>query len=996
MNTHVLFAVFRRNFVSYFANPTGYLFICLFVLLGAIRAFWVPDFFGNNLANLDQLSLVFPFIMLVYIPTITMGIWAEERKQGTDELLLTIPAADFDIVLGKYLAALAIFTVALLFSLVCNYLVLNNLASTGVAIALEPRLDLGLFLGTYVGYWLVGMAMLGIGLVASFLTGNITIGFVLGMVFNAPLVFLSRADAVVGTASQEKVQAVESWSLGHQMHDFSRGVLSLSGIVYFLMILVVALYASMVLIGRRHWKIGTLMPSRGATLCIIVLSALAAAADLVVSLILYLKEESEPFRGVATTLCFVWIGVAIVLFLVVVAVPWPWKSQRSSFYTLLHYALRTLALAVMVVGMVVLFRHHDLRRDVTSERLGSLSAETRTLIADLETKRPVRIEAFISPSVPEDYVQTRLNLLTILEELQSIGGGKLDVRIHETPLHSKEAALAEKRYGIEPRQIMSISHGVYSVKPVFMNVVVTCGSDKRVPPQFIDCDTPAEYELVRSICTVTQQKRKRLGVLSTDAQLYGGINMQTMSPSPNWPIVDELEKQYEVVRVDPAKPITEKYDVLLAVQPSAMGVEEMNNFIAAVAAGQPTAIFEDPAPLLSNVAATSMPRQAGGNPMMRMQQQPKGNIRRLWTLLGVEFPDSKIAWQDFNPYPKISDFTKNREFVFVDTGSDAKQPFNPNESISSGLQQVLFPFPGFVRKRETSDLKFTPLVRTGIETGTVNYRDMMEMSPFGGPRGLNPSRPKTSTGEQYVLSARIQGKVEYQPPMEEPFRDLSGKKDEKKPAEKKPIHGTVDVVLSTDIDMLSQAFFVLRERGERPEIGVHFRFDNVTFVLNILDVLAGDNRFVEVRKRRPTHRILARVEEQTKEAKKKAADERENYVKEYEEQEQQEQKDIEDKIAELRKRKDMDIQQMAIEVGMMQRTLEQQREAKLEQLRRKKERQFNTIETELAAKVNDVQFWYKLWAVLLPPIPPLIVALIVLITRRIKEREGVAKSRLRG
>ena len=914
MNTNVLTAVFRRNFVSYFANPTGYLFICVFVFAGAAAAFWVPDFFGNNLANLDQLSFWFPFIMLVYVPTITMGIWADERKQGTDELLLTIPARDFDIVLGKYLAAVGIFSVSLLFSLLCNYFVLNNLASTDTWIAVTPRLDFGLFVGTYIGYWLVGLAMLAIGTIASFLTSNITIGFVLGVAFNTPLVFLAASDAIFGSGGRQVVLAVKQWSISQQFSDFGHGVLTLSGFIYFLMILSVMLYVSMVLIGRRHW-----------------------------------------FTG------------------------------QHAWTQAYHYVIRSLALVVIALGVVVLFEQHDVRIDVSSAKLSSLSPRTVDILEKLETDRPIQIEAFISPSVPETYVQTRLNLLAMLRELQALGGKKVQVVIHDTERYSNEAALADKRYGIEPRQVSSINRGALSLDNVFLNVAMTCGL-RKVPPVFFDRGIPIEYELVRSLETVSQQKRKRLGVLNTDAQLYGGFNMQAMSQTPNWPIIDELDKQYDVVKVDPSKPITEKYDVLLAVQPSSLGPQEMDNFVAAVAAGQPTAVFEDPAPVFgAGVPATSMPRQAGGNPMFGGgQQQPKGDINKLWQLLGVVFVPDQIIWQDYNPYPKASHFP--REFVFVDQGCDAKEPFNAQNAITSGLQQLLFPFPGAVTKLNASNLEFTPLVTTGEKTGIVMFGDMLQMSPFGRPGGLNPNRRQSPRMMNYVLAAQIQGKVPAASSAEEAV-----KKGEKQ----KPKTANLNVVVVGDIDMLSADFFRLREQGDTPEVGINFNFDNVTFVLDVLDELAGDQRFIDIRKRRPQHHTLARIEERTKDAKKEATDAREKFIKDYEAEDQRLQQEIIDKVSELKKQKDMDPQQMLIQVAMKQQDLERQREATIEKLRQDKERKVNKIETDLALKVRQVQDKYKMWAVLLPPIPPLILAVIVFFTRRAREREGVARSRLR-
>jgi ABC-2 type transport system permease protein len=168
--------------------------------------------------------------------------------------------------------------------------------------------------------------------------------------------------------------------------------------------------------------------------------------------------------------------------------------------------------------------------------------------------------------------------------------------------------------------------------------------------------------------------------------------------------------------------------------------------------------------------------------------------------------------------------------------------------------------------------------------------------------------------------------------------------------------------------------------------------------LNALDELAGDDRFVELRKRRPVHRTLTRIDEQVKEARKKTTEVQERLQKDLEKAEEEEQEKLDkemDKLRQTMRKEKIDDMEIIRRIGIAQRRAEDRMNEKINRLKQEQNRERKRIEREQAAQVRAVQDRYKFWAVALPPIPPLFVAIVVFVTRRVGEREGVARSRLR-
>ena len=242
-----MLTIFKKELYSYFSSLVAYITIGIFLIVLGLSLWVFPDtsIIEYGYAGLDSLFSTVPYLFMFLIPAITMKSLAEEKKEGTFELLATRPLTDWQIVLGKYLAAL----VLVLFSLIPTLIYYYSVYKLGIV---EGNIDSGAVIGSYIGLFLLGGAFTAIGIFSSSLTKNQIIAFAIA-VFLCFFAF-SGFDSASQVLSLQKIDNILiNIGINEHYQSISRGVLDTRDLIYFLSFIAIFLLVTKTILGGRKW-----------------------------------------------------------------------------------------------------------------------------------------------------------------------------------------------------------------------------------------------------------------------------------------------------------------------------------------------------------------------------------------------------------------------------------------------------------------------------------------------------------------------------------------------------------------------------------------------------------------------------------------------------------------------------------------------------------------------------------------------------------------------
>ncbi len=228
----------KREFISYFTTPVAWIFLMIFVSLSGLLTFYAGDFFGRGQADLQSFFLFHP-----WLPAISMRMWAEERRSGTIEMLMTLPVSTTQLVLGKFFAAWAFVGIALLLTLPM-WITVNYLGNP----------DNGIIFMSYLASFLIAGTFLSVGSCISACTKSQVVAFTCAMMACILLTFLG-SDALInlfsGVVTEKVIKLFQSFGFLIHFLSLTRGVLDVRDLLFFISFSSVFLFATVIVLDHK-------------------------------------------------------------------------------------------------------------------------------------------------------------------------------------------------------------------------------------------------------------------------------------------------------------------------------------------------------------------------------------------------------------------------------------------------------------------------------------------------------------------------------------------------------------------------------------------------------------------------------------------------------------------------------------------------------------------------------------------------------------------------
>jgi len=235
-----IYPIFKREFISFFNSPIAYIFVAVFLI--ATNWLFFSGFFLIGQANMRSWFGLVSWLFLFLAPAITMRSWADEKKSGTIEFLLTLPIRDFEVVLAKFLSCLAFLIIVLTFSL-----------TIPITIGSLGDIDTGIVIAGYVGVILMGAMYLSLGLFISSLTRNQVVAFLISLAVLFSLFIIGSNNVLVFL--QGPFASLASFlSTTTHFNSIIKGIFDSRDIIYYLSFTALFLYLNSQIIGSRNWR----------------------------------------------------------------------------------------------------------------------------------------------------------------------------------------------------------------------------------------------------------------------------------------------------------------------------------------------------------------------------------------------------------------------------------------------------------------------------------------------------------------------------------------------------------------------------------------------------------------------------------------------------------------------------------------------------------------------------------------------------------------------